>query len=133
MVVLFSAFWGSFILFFIMKVPIHIATNSMKVSLFSTCLTTLVSCLLDIIAILIDVSAIWLWFWCVFPWWFVMFRTFSCSSWPFSYLWKNVYSDHLFFNWIVCFFPYWVMQVLFISWISTLYQIYDFQIFSSIP
>lgn len=73
MVVLFSAFWGSFILFFTMEVPIYIATKSMKVSLFSTRLPTLVSCLLDIIAILIDVIAIWfgfdvyfsddLWFW----------------------------------------------------------------------
>ena len=105
MVVLFSAFWGSFILFFIMEVPIYIATNSMKVSLFSTRLPTLVSYLLDIIAILIGVSALWLWFWCVFPWWFVMFRTFSCSSRPLSYLWENVYSDNLFFNWIVLFSP----------------------------
>ena len=62
-----------------------------------------------------------------------MLSTFSCTFWPsVCLLWKNIYSSSLpIFNGVVCLFAI-ELSYLYILDIAP-YQIYDLQIFSSIP
>ena len=68
----------------------------------------------------------------VFLWWWVMLSTFPCMHRPIDFLWKNVYLDLLPIFQIRSFF-YYIILILYIFWILTLYQKYDVQIFSPIP
>ena len=67
-----------------------------------------------------------------FLWWWVMLSTFPCVHWPIDFLWKNVYLDLLPIFQSRSFF-YYIILILYIFWILTLYQIYDVQISSPIP
>ena len=74
-------------------------------------------------------SDISLWFWFAFPWRLVILSIFSWTCWLSGcLLWENVFSDILpIFNQIVCFYCCWVVWDLYVFWILTPYQIYDFQ------
>ena len=81
---------------FIMAVPIYIATTRYKVSLFTTCLPTLVIPFLSL-RIVILISGMWYFIVvlnCVF-FWLVILNIFSCVFWPSECFWKNFYSDFL--------------------------------------
>ena len=52
---------------------------------------------------LVMYSDISLWFWFAFPWCLMIWSIFSCTCWPFVYIWGKVYSDPI-FNWVICLF-----------------------------
>ena len=55
---------------------------------------------------------------------------FWCAYWPFvNLLWRNVYSDAVPINKFIYPFCYWVVRVLYVSWMPVPYQIYSLQIF----
>ena len=64
----------------------------------------------------------------------MMFSIFLCAYWLSAYLlWKNVYPVLCpFFNWAVYFFRCWIVWVLCIFWILTLYQIHSLKMSSLI-
>ena len=120
-------------------------------SLFSTSLPTPVICCLfgkSFWQVWCDIS---LWFWLLFPWWLVLLNIFSCAYWQSAYFFGKV-PTHVHctvFNWVAwffvsefwfwflgvffcLFFGYWVVWVLYIFCVITVYQICGLQILSSI-
>ena len=130
MVVSFSVFWGTPILFSTMTVTsIQISTAVYECFLFST------SLLMFVIFILFEDCHSWqvwddisLWFWFAFLWRLAVLSFFSCACWPsVCLLWENVYSG-------LCSFLNWVCFVwdVYIFWILTLCQSYHLKISSPI-
>ena len=91
-IVLFLIFWGDFILFSTIVVPIYISTNSARQFPFLHILTNTYY-LLSFWQMWGDIS--W-WFWFALPWWLMMLSIFSCAYWLSAcHLWKSVYSGPL--------------------------------------
>ena len=155
-------FWGTSILFFIAAVPFYIPAISVQVfQFFPSSPTFVIVRFFDSYHPNMwgDIS---LWFWFAFLSWLEMLIIFPYACWPFVYLhWRSVCLGplpffsfdfllfiYLFFQvycgiihswWQVHFiidylcFCFWVVGVLYIFWILTPYQMYDFQLFSPIP
>ena len=124
MVVLFSVFWRTSILFFIVTAPIYVTTNSVQEfpflhGLTNTCFLPFWYCPFQ--WMWSDISSLWF----TFPWWVVMLSIFSCACRPsVCLLWKMwIQTFCPFFNQIVDWFVY-----LFI-YFAIVYQIRDLQIF----
>ena len=88
MVVLFSVFWRTSILFFIVTAPIYVTTNSVQEfpflhGLTNTCFLPFWYCPFQ--WMWSDISSLWF----TFPWWVVMLSIFSCACRPsVCLLWK---------------------------------------------
>ena len=68
---------------------------------------------------------------CIFQW-MEMLSIYSCLYRPLVYVnWTVIQILCSFFDPVVCFYCFWV-TVLYIAWIATPYQLYNYQIFSPI-
>ena len=81
--------------------------------------------LIFVFLMMIVIRQVWdsisLWFWITFPWWLLILNIFNASVVHLYILWKMSFeAHHPFLNWDC--FLYWVVQILCIFWILTIYQ-----------
>ena len=126
-VVLFIVFWGNSIVFSTMAAPTSISNNNVETFSFLHIQTSIFGSVLLIIANLRSVEVISIMFWIICS---------NCLAIIFMFLLVRKFgkiSIQMFgqlFNWVVCFFPYWVVWAYYICWILTPYCSFHLQIFS---
>lgn len=134
---IFFIFWGTFTLFPIVAGAIDIPAKSAQGFPFLHILDSIYLLSFFIMDILTSRRCYLIVVLFAFQWWLEILSSFSCTCWPFLYLyWKNfdpdplsiLKSSDLFF---VCFFAI-KLWVFYVFWIISPYQTYDLPVFSSI-